>query len=55
MGSKSGVGAEDGWGLELGWELGGGVDMEGGGVHSLEAKNMMPAEKGRERRVNVDC
>lgn len=26
-----------------------------GWVHSLEAKNMMPAEKGLERRVKVDC
>ena len=26
-----------------------------GGIHSLEVRNMMPAEKGRERRVKVGC
>lgn len=27
----------------------------GRSIHSLEAKNMIPAEKGRERRVKVGC
>lgn len=40
-------------GLELGRELG--WEWERIGVHSLEAKNMIPAEKGRESLEKVGC
>lgn len=47
MGNGSGVGGRAGEGAGRG-------QVEGVS-HSLEAKNTMPAEKGREKRVKVGC
>lgn len=60
---ESGMRVVLGMGMDWGWrwarrrEEGEGREKEegGGSVHSLEAKNMMPVEKGRERRAKVGC
>lgn len=53
---ESGMRVVLGVGMGWGWRWAGSRERERvGRVHSPEAKNMMPVEKGRERRVKVGC